>query len=217
MHRDEFIATYPQLFHMAELDAWPLLQRIGLLSVAELLEAFGVEREERERILRTRRSKSIVLSDPEIGSVTLRDQGAISDSKLEAVLEGGMTTSDWYATLNERAYFWPTQKRVQVLLNAKRYRDRSHLILVVDTASLLERHEAQVELSPINSGATLFDAVARGPATFASIGSYDFETSRKRRGRARAIAEVTVLGGVRDLASLRVARYEAKEEDWRLI
>jgi hypothetical protein len=79
------------------------------------------------------------------------------------------------------------------------YKNKEHDVLTVNTARLVERHEARLLLCPYNSGNTLKVAVPRGRGTFRSVTDYDFDLWRKKRSRAKAIVEVAVLGGVADI------------------
>jgi hypothetical protein len=47
---DEFAATYPQLYHLAEAGSWPSIERHGLLSVSALLDLFEVDGNRREEL-----------------------------------------------------------------------------------------------------------------------------------------------------------------------
>jgi len=57
----------------------------------------------------------------------LRDNKPLSESKLAACLQDGLTPEDWYAPedwyeiLNGRLFFWPTSQRVETLLGAAAY------------------------------------------------------------------------------------------------
>ena len=108
-----------------------------------------------------------------------------------------MTPSEWYAHLNSRVFFWVGEARLGRLVNT--YRDRDKIVLVLDTAKVMARHAAQTMLSPINSGFSLRYAQKRGRETFLPLADYPFEQWVKKRGRADAVAECTVLGGVTEV------------------
>jgi len=95
----------------------------------------------------------VQLEHPKHGVALVRDNKPMQEKSLERCLHG-MTPREWYEHLNRRVFFWVERKRLLKLLGARAYRDRSHLLLEVDTAELLERHVDRVTLSPINSGAT---------------------------------------------------------------
>jgi hypothetical protein len=153
---------------MAELDAWPMIQKHGLLSVTGLLDLLAIDSRLRERLESQHRPHGTQLRDPEGGIVVVRDQKPLSVKRLQTCLTD-MTVSDWLRLLNRKVFFWPTERRVSDLLKARAYRDRRHLVLVIDTASLLATHQQRVTLSTINTGATIFDAPARGSETMVPI------------------------------------------------
>ncbi len=107
----------------------------------------------------------------------------------------GIDVATYYRTLNDRVFFFVLEEGAMLELRAAPpYRDRSHELLVLDTAALLDRHQDAVELSPYNSGAVhAGSTVQRGPRPFLPIAEYP---SEKRRGKRPPIAELTVLGSV---------------------
>lgn len=110
-----------------------------------------------------------------------------------------MSVPEFLRLINGKVFFWPTSRRLETLFSARAYRDRPHLILTLDTASLLAVHGDRVTLSPINSGATVHDVPARGSDTFKAISAYDFEGWRKKRSRSTAVAEICVEHSVPDV------------------
>src|SRR5688572_24984003 len=54
-----------------------------------------------------------------------------------------------------------------------------HVVLTVNSSEPLERHEAKVLLSPINSGNTIYRPVRRGLDTFQTLDEYPYEERRK--------------------------------------
>ena len=163
---------YPVLFHMAESGSWESIRERGLLSTSALLDLFEVEGEERFAIESARRPEIVQLEHPKHGVALVRDNKPMQEKSLERCLHG-MTPREWYEHLNRRVFFWVERKRLLKLLGARAYRDRSHLLLEVDTAELLERHVDRVTLSPINSGATFaMNPAPRGPDSFRRIVGY---------------------------------------------
>ena len=69
-----------------------------------------------------------------------------------------------------------------------------------DTLSLARAHAGRLEISPINSGATIHDPPRRGTSTYAPLLGTDWQEWRRRRGRAAPdrIKEVTIRGPVPD-------------------
>ncbi len=190
---EEFCATYPRLYHMAEASMWPSIQRHGLLSTSALLDLYGVTGEERAGIERQRRPDFIAVNHARLGQVLIRDQKPMSDATLAPVLLD-MTPAEWYALLNERVFFWVSEERLKGLLAA--YRHRENLVLVLDTAKVMAQHAAQVTLSPINSGYSRRWAVRRGRETFRSIADYRLVERVEGRLVRKPVAECAVSGGV---------------------
>lgn len=197
---EQIIDRHPVLFHMAEDGAWPSIRERGLLPTSALLDLFKVEGDERMLLERRQRRTKVALRDPVIGSVVIRDQKPLPETKLATCLLDGLTPAEWYVMLNQRVFFWLTPKRLETLLQARAYRSEPQTVITVDTAALLERHGDRVELSPINSGSVMPMARPRGLATFRSMADYDRDE----------IAELSVKAGVPDISelALRVERRE---------
>lgn len=106
------------------------------------------------------------------------------DLVARSLLGTGLSPPDWYQ-----------------LLSATSYRDSEHDVLSLDTGSFLATHLSNVRLCAINSGTTFANPQPRGLDTLLPINSYPFdELARRRRSRAKAVAECCVLGGVKDIA-----------------
>jgi hypothetical protein len=161
-----------------------------------------------ERLLAQHRPATVPITHPTHGTAYVRDQKPMSDAGLRRALQDDLTPADWYRLLNARVFFWLTQTRLDTLLGAAAYRDRPHTILVLDTASLLARHAARVQLSPINSGSTVYNPAPRGRDCFLSIAEFPFDHWAKKRSRTKAIAELTVLHAVPDLRDHVLEVYE---------
>lgn len=113
-------------------------------------------------------------------------------------------------SLNGRVFFWLHPRKLERLLSARRYRNYEQDVLTVDTRSLVESYEPSIRLSPMNSGATLWaSAPHRGSDTFQPIGQYPFADRRRGHSLMDAVTELSVVGGVPDLAGhvLGVGRY----------
>jgi len=196
---EEIIRHYPRLYHMANHGTWDSISRRGLLSTSALLDLFQINGNERYRIESCHRPNSIEIGPhPVHGTAIIRDQRPMNERVLGRSLEG-IGIREWYELLNRKAFFWMTEGRVQTLLKAKLYRDYEHVVITVDTASLLAQHGDRAALSPINSGSTIYNPPKRGQYTFLSIAEYPFVERRKRRGIANAVAELAVDYSVPDL------------------
>jgi hypothetical protein len=206
---DELIAYYPRLYHMAEDGSWPSIQAHGLLSTATLIDLYEVPEPQRTRLLTQHRPDSIPLTHPVHGQVVIRDQKPLGITKLNRLLTD-LTAAEWIRMLNSYVFFWVHPDRLVGLLNAKAYQDRPHLVLTVDTGSLLRVHADRVRLSHLNSGATHVNG-RRGSATFQSIAAFSHPRSRQRP--AKDVAELAVLGSVPDLVdhTIEVQRCQANQ------
>jgi hypothetical protein len=193
------IEKYPVLFHMAEADSWASIVEHGLLSTLALLDLYSVDGPARQVIACERRAESVEIAHPTYGRAVIRDQKPLHQATLRRCLTD-LSPGEWYWLLNSKVFFWPTEGRLRSLLGARSYRDRPHTVIRVDTRLLIERCEADITLSPINSGSTMRAAVARGSGTFQSIADYPLAVL-KRRG----VAEVAVNHGVRQIQSVALA------------
>lgn len=211
MTEAELVATYPRLWHMAEDGSWPSIQAHGLLSTAALLDHYGVDAREREKLLSQRRPKAVPLTRAGLNPAVIRDQKPMSDAALRRCLDADVTPAQWYAILNDKVFFWVSLKRLQRLLDAKAYRSQSQTIITLRTASLVAAHRDRILLSPINSGSTIMRPQPRGRRTFLPVSDYPFDDWRRRRTAADAVVELVVSGGVEDVASHVLAVHRVVE------
>jgi len=210
----QLAGIYPRLYHMAEEGTWDSIRTNGLLSTSALLDFYEIEGQERLAIEREHRPESRTIEHITHGRAVIRDQKPMKEALLQRCLVG-LTPNEWYEILNGKVFFWLTWERLTRLLSAREYRNRTHCVITVDTAQLLERHADDVRLSPINSGSTLFKPQPRGRDTFLTLGEYPFdEWKKKRGGTSNAIAELTVEYRVPDIASMavRVTHMRGAEE-----
>lgn len=202
---DELAGTFPRLYHLTSEGSWPGIRRHGLLSTEALLDLFGIDGDFRERILATRRPDCVPITHPDHGHAIIRDQKPLIESRLRDVLEDGMTPRDWYTLLNRKTFFWVSEDRFETLRDARAYRGRRQTLIVADCAKLLSRHADRVTLCPINSGATRPMAWPRGRSSFLPISDYPFDELRRKRGRTKAVAELTVEYSVPDIRELVIS------------
>ena len=175
---------------MAADGSWDSIASLGLLSTTALLDLFAEEADRRNQIERARRPESVTLTHPTYGTAVIRDNKPLLESRLRSCLQDDLAPGDWYALLNRRVFFWPTQERLERLVGAAAYRYSPKLVLIINTERLVKLYGEEITLSSINSGATSPFAWPRGLATFQSIDSFDFDP-RRHRG-AQAIAELAV-------------------------
>jgi Family of unknown function (DUF7002) len=191
----EFANRFPLVYHMAETGTWSSIRRHGLLSTSALLSLFGYDDHRRCAIEARHRPECVTIHHDVYGEATIRDQKPMNEARLAGCLTGGLSPSDWYMILNARVFFWSSEDRLFKLLNAKAYRDRSHDVIIVDSSKLAEKCFDSLELSRINSGATIRKAAQRGPDTF---------TPAHQCPLHQGIAEVAVRGVVPAMAETTV-------------
>jgi hypothetical protein len=200
---------FPYLWHMAEPGSWPSIRDNGLLSTSALVDRYHLDDASRSAILAERRPECVTIAGKGMPSAVIRDQKPMSDGALRKCLEDGLTPSEWYRILNARTFFWLSGTRLRGLLGARAYRDRPQTVLTLETRSLVEAHGDRIELSPINSGSTIFNPVRRGRLTFQPIAEYDYAFWRKKRAAANAVVELIVLDGVPDIRDHVIAVHDA--------
>ena len=184
---------------MAHEGSWPSICKHGLLSTSALLDLFGIDGEERRRIESAHRPVSVRISHPAHGLAVVRDQGPMSERKLANCLTYGMKPVDWYRELNRRVFLWATPDRLSSMVNARAYRAHPQLVLTISTRRLVERYNDRIQVATINTGSTAYNAVARGLGTFVPLADFDYDASRRKRGRQRAIAELVIGHSVPDV------------------
>ena len=166
----QIVDLYPRLYHLAERDSWPSIEKHGLLSTTAILDLFGKSGSERYSIESEWRPSSVTIKHDLYGTAVIRDQRPMPPDALRAVLTNGVTPRQWYEFLNGKVFFWPTKDRLNRMLRA--YSGQAHILIVVDTYALIERHMDEITLSPINSGFARFKRGNRNFDTFQNIGSY---------------------------------------------
>lgn len=204
---EQLCEIHPKLYHMAEAGSWPSISEHGLLSTTALLDLYAINGKRRALIESHHRPESVTITHPQFGSAVIRDQKPMREAALLKCLVG-CTPKQWYEFLNRHVFFWLTEDRLSTLLKAKAYRDKDHVVIVVDTNKLLNEHLSRVLLSPINSGSTIYRAVSRSMASFQPPHFYPYEERKKVRGKQNSIAELAIKYSIPDVWScvLRVER-----------
>lgn len=185
---------YPLVYHMATVDSWPSIRRLGLLSTTALLDLFEVTAERRNAIESRKRPQSVLIAHPQHGSVTIRDQKPLHDSMLARCLRGRVSVEDWHRLLNGRVFFWVDEKRLNDLRSARAYREQRQTVIFADTRRLVGRYASRIRLAHINTGATRSVVHFRDLETFQTIEQYD----------TRKVVELTIDRSVPDLAEFVV-------------
>jgi len=201
MDIEELIARHPRVFHTMSATAWPSVQRHGLLSTQKLIDLFGLDAAERDRLLSAPRQQSTVLRAPGLPPAVIRDQKPMKF--VAEKIDPDSSLSEYLAAINSRVFFWASAERLDRLRQAKQYRTEEQVVLHVDTRALVERHGPRVELCRLNSGAvTQKNHPLRGHRSWLRIGDYPYDEYRRRYGRDGALVEVTVLEAVPDILDL---------------
>ena len=192
---------------MADAGSWESIREHGLLSVAALLDLYEVKGKRRGELFSQWRPCSVIVRHPIYGTAAIRDQHPMPPDKLERALEEGLSTSDWYETLNSKCFLWVDEERLNKMLNTSLYRDNWHDVVTVDTRKLLERDLERITVSHINTGYAGRAARKRGIDTFHQI------QECSRAGRKGGIAELTVERKVTDIeaVALSVTRRKGSE------
>jgi len=205
---EQIIQHYPKIYHMAESGSWKSIKRFGLLSTSALLDLFEINGPKRFEIESKQRRKNVIIKHPDYGMAVIRDQKPLPESALKKFIDG-MSTTEYYELLNHMTFFWARKERLERLLNARAYKNKTHTVLTVDTAKLLKRHQEEVWLAHINSGA-FFGSGRRGVQTFKRIKNYPFEEMKKKK-KEDAIVEIAIDYAVKDILELTIRVEEWKE------
>lgn len=203
MRPEQLAEHYPQLFHMAWQGSWDSIRKRGLLSTQSLVQLCGLGEDERNSILQQHRPNWVEISSPQIGTATVRDQKPMDDAGVRKALGGG-DPRRWYELLNSMVFLWPTLDRLRTMMGARAYAGMSHDLLLIDTAKLVIRHENNIRLSPMNSGATKPFPHPRDLQLFRTFNEFPFDARLKSHKQAKAVAEVCVVRAIPDIADLVV-------------
>ena len=206
MTPDELAENLPRLYHVTDREAWPMIERHGLLSTDQIVDRFVDDPAEAERLRAERRADFVVVRDGPNGRVTINDNLPLHFANLAPYLDDGLTPHEWLRMLNERVFFWPHFERGAGFLKASRRGGRRKLLLTFDTRSLAERYAGKLDLAPINTGSALRTPARRGHATFTPADTVGWDEWRRLRGRLDKVAEVSIRGGVPDATDHLIQR-----------
>ena len=121
------------------------------------------------------------------------------EAALARCLDDGLTPDDWLSMLSARVLFWANEAGLDRRLPARANLGRAVTVLVVDTLALAHACAGQIELSAINSGATIRRPARRGLSTFTPMLRHSFAEWSRLWSRRDTVLEVTVVGGVREV------------------
>ena len=199
MDADEFAERVPCLFHVTDREAWPLIERHGLLSTNSMIERFVTDPDHAERLRSERRAKPVPLYEGVAGErAMLNDNIPLVFSRLASALDDGLTPVEWLQLLNERVYFFPARRKADSFIEAGRRGGRRKLMLTFDARSLATAHLDRLFIAPINTGSALRTPARRGRAIFAPVASITWDEFATRRSAIKTspdtVAEVSLLG-----------------------
>ncbi|RJG43171.1 hypothetical protein D3Y55_02035 [Mesorhizobium sp. DCY119] len=149
-----------------------------------------------------RRPRAVALDHPKRGRVIINDNAPLHEGKLANVLDDGLTSGDWLEMLNSRVLFFVAGKPLRQLIGSVMNRGTAKDILELDTERLAQAYGDYMEIVPINSGNTNYNAVRRGYATFAALPETDYQVWRHRRAKCTpdSIKEVAIRGSIPDIS-----------------
>ena len=198
-----FSVLYPRLYHMAHEDAWPAIQRYGLLTTQSILKLWEIGSSQRTLVQKQIRKNPIELMHQQHGKVVIRDQRSMHENKLRPALID-CTPEQWCQLLNSKVFFWPSLERLLTHMAARMNRGRTHLVLTIDAYRFIRAYENKITLCPINSGNTIPFAQKRGKETFMRMRDYPF-AARRGRGAYSTVVELTVDQDVPDILDFLIA------------
>ena len=151
---------FAHVYHLADAENWPSIQRGGLLSATRLLKLSGLSMAAQARIEREQRRASLTLPS---GAV-LRDQLPMPPSALARCLVD-MTPAEWYALINSKVFFWFDAERLNRQRRASGISPKA-VVMTIDAERLLATHGARAEVSAINTGNARRKPAIRGRQSF---------------------------------------------------
>lgn len=193
MDANKFVDLYPRLYHMAQGGAWPSIQRHGLLSTSAIVDLYNVDSSLRVAIATNVRRESVSLTDPDLGTMTIRDQRPMKF--LDECLEPGASRLAFLSAINTRIFFFPGNSGLYRLMGAKLYRDLPQTVIEFDTRAVVEAFGHVAELAPYNTGSMhVPTAPIRSAAVFKPISEYpyDFWEKKRRHSSTEPVSEFTL-------------------------
>jgi hypothetical protein len=148
------------VYHLADAENWPSIQRRGLLSATRLLELSGLSADEQARIEKAQRPAPLTLP----GGAVLRDQAPMPPSALARCLVD-MTPAEWYALINSKVFFWFDIERLNRQRRASGISPEA-VVMTIDAERLLAAHGGRTHLSAINTGNARRRPAIRGRESF---------------------------------------------------
>ncbi len=148
-----------RIFHLADAENWPLIQRDGLRNTSELIEQAGLSEREAQ-VFRSYRPHMMRLPSGAI----IRDQRPMPPSSLLRCLQDGLTPQDWYDLVNSKVFFWIDAGRL--LRHAAACAPRPQILVTVDARRLFECYAERAFVTAFNVGNARRRPAPRSQASF---------------------------------------------------
>lgn len=147
MTPEQLLSRCRGLWHVAPSGAWAQIQRHGLRTAQQLIEASDLPEPERSELASTPRPANVPLTvDGE--TVVLRDQQALTRRKdLDDLLGKDMTVADWIALLNRRSYLFADQAAKTRFVDKHVAASGAQEVLIFSPRRLVELHGSRLELA----------------------------------------------------------------------
>jgi hypothetical protein len=203
MSPEQLHRLHPRLFHLTAAGSVQNILKHGLFATTEIVDRWDVREPQRATLLTSRRPQAVQLDHPQWGTAVINDNVPLHEGKLAKVLTDGLIPAQWLRMLNDRTFFFASDRALKALIGARLNRNVAKDVLVIETLSFARSYCDRMEIVPINSGNTMRKAATRGLSTFAPIKTTDYDIWRRQRRLSSpdTIKEVAVRGSIPDLRS----------------
>ena len=187
MEIETLIKKRQYIYHLTSRENVDLiLNNRKIDSTVKLITNSNLDDNEKTAVLTTRRVGHFYINNANGDEVMIRDQNPISIKSLNKCLTDGWSSEDFLYHLNNRVFFWPTLKRLNI--HFEKYKEEKPIIFRCLTEDMLALND-NIKLCHLNSGATRCHHMwggappPRGADTFVDIKDFDYPVGR--------LAEVT--------------------------
>jgi hypothetical protein len=159
MELNEFIQKRDFLYHLTDKENLTYIkEHKKLLSTESIVSLTSLSETEKEEFLSNRRKTH---TEIKVGKskYMIRDQRPISLVNLVKCLTTGFSVKDFFRTLNNRVFFWPTINRLRSHYN--RYSNENPIIIKVPSEEIFKINN-HAEFCRLNSGATRSNSYLNG-------------------------------------------------------
>lgn len=206
----QFISARPVLYHVTAGGSWLSIGEHGLLSTNALLDSSTLEEGESMRIRRNHRPECVTVQGKGSHRIPLkadiRDQHPMNDIVLKRQLEAqktGITAKEWYEGQNERVFFFVSRRTAVRLMSLYAERGQPQCMLEICTKSLFKAHCDKIELSEFNTGSNKQEPDVpknEDGKWHCNLRKPWKEYPSRKRDRKNVVKELTVPGGIPDIA-----------------